>query len=125
MNNNYKNTNSISLANAENMIQAYKIEHGNDPDFLASEYFELASLQSIIKHPRCKGIRIYNGLKDNGETIQNRLIVAGIDENGKILITSGINYSNASAAAIGFGFLVSENVAGIAEHGQPCPPICN
>lgn len=39
------NPNYINLTSAEQMIQTYKSEHGNDADYLASEYFDLESLK--------------------------------------------------------------------------------
>jgi len=58
------NSNSISLNEVQSMIQSYHDIHGNDQDFLASEYFDLESLNFILTHPRFKGIRILNPIKN-------------------------------------------------------------
>ncbi|MBK8298636.1 MAG: hypothetical protein IPK91_15430 [Saprospiraceae bacterium] len=118
------NPNCINLTSAEQMIQSYKLEHGSDADFLASEYFDLESLKNILNHPRCKGIRIYNAIKTEGEKKQNRLIVMGIDENGKTLVHLKPNLLGISAASLGISVGFTEEVIGVAEHGRPCPPYC-
>ena len=56
-------TNNISLVEAQRMINEYKGLHGSDFDFLASEYFDLEFLKSLVNHPRCKGIRVFNAIK--------------------------------------------------------------
>lgn len=117
------NSKSISLNDIQAMVQMYKDQHGNDPDFLASEYFELESLNFILTHPRCKGIRIYNAIKNADGKSQNRLIIVGVDENGKTLLKSENQLSGVSAAGLGLvvgGF----DLTSAAEHGRPCPPDC-
>ncbi|MBK7736432.1 MAG: hypothetical protein IPI45_01510 [Saprospiraceae bacterium] len=106
------------------MIQAYKIDHATDSDFLASEYYNLEFLKSIINHPRCKGIRVFNAIKTEGEKKQNRLIVVGVDEHEKIIVPKNNNIAGVSAAGLGLSIGFVETVVGVAEHGRPCPPDC-
>ena len=106
------------------MIQTYKSEHGSDADFLASEYFDLEFLKSLVNHPRCKGIRVFNAIKTEGPNKQNRLIVVGVDENDKILVPKNNTISGLSAAGLGLSVGFVETVVGVAEHGRPCPPDC-
>lgn len=118
------NSNSISLNEVQSMIQSYHDIHGNDQDFLASEYFDLESLNFILTHPRCKGIRIFNAIKNSEGTMQNRLILVGIDENGKTLLKSGNQLAGISAAGLGLVVGFAGSLIAAAEHGQPCPPDC-
>lgn len=117
-------TNNISLVEAQRMINEYKGLHGSDFDFLASEYFDLEFLKSLVNHPRCKGIRVFNAIKTEGPNKQNRLIVVGVDENDKILVPKNNTISGLSAAGLGLSVGFVETVVGVAEHGRPCPPDC-
>ncbi len=117
-------SNSISLAYAQSMIDLYKQNHGSDSDYLASEYFDLEFLKSLVNHPRCKGIRVFNAIKTEGPNKQNRLIVVGVDENDKILVPKNNTISGLSAAGLGLSVGFVETVVGVAEHGRPCPPDC-
>lgn len=116
--------NNISLPDAQRMIEDYKYLHGTDSDFLASEYYNLEFLKSIINHPRCKGIRVFNAIKTEGEKKQNRLIVVGVDEHEKIIVPKNNNIAGVSAAGLGLSIGFVETVVGVAEHGRPCPPDC-
>ncbi|MBK7360104.1 MAG: hypothetical protein IPJ80_01735 [Saprospiraceae bacterium] len=116
--------NNISLPDAQRMIEDYKYLHGTDSDFLASEYYNLEFLKSIINHPRCKGIRVFNAIKTEGEKKQNRLIVVGVDEHEKIIVPKNNNIAGVSAAGLGLSLGFVETVVGVAEHGRPCPPDC-
>ncbi|MGB4970719.1 MAG: hypothetical protein WBO31_14385, partial [Saprospiraceae bacterium] len=67
----------------------------------------------------------FNGLKAEGDSKQNRLIVVGLDENGKTLVNMKMNLSGISAASLGMGIgFITDAINGIAEHGSPCPPYC-
>lgn len=124
MNTNKKNSLSgIDLLNE--MTSEHKRLHASDPDYLASEYFELDSLRFILDNPRCKGIRIFNGIKTEGDSKQVRLLIAGLDEKGKIIVQMNTNLTCISAAGLGMGIGFSGTAAAIAENGQPCPPYCN
>ncbi|MEI2695648.1 MAG: hypothetical protein V9E90_11305 [Saprospiraceae bacterium] len=121
---NQNNSNFIILSEVEKMIQLYKVEHASDSDYLASEYFDLEFLKSIISHPRCKGLRVFNAIKTEGTMKQNRLIVVGVDENDKIIVPKNNTISGISAAGLGLSIGFVETVVGVAEHGRPCPPDC-
>jgi len=123
MNNNLlSNSNALDLL--KEMTSEHKRLHASDVDYLASEYFDLDCIKSIIENPRCKGIRIYNGIKTDDNKKQVRLLIAGVDEKGKIILQLNKNLTNASALGLGFGIGIWATAAAIAENGQPCPPFC-
>lgn len=118
-----KNTNNkVNLQTLENMIELYKLNHGQDADYLASELFDMQSFNELLSHPKCKGIRIFNVIKENETGQQNRLVLVAVDENGKIILHQN-QIASVSAAAFGLGMFTTTVVA-VAEHGQPCPPDC-
>ncbi|MBK9220991.1 MAG: hypothetical protein IPO78_11215 [Saprospiraceae bacterium] len=123
-NNNEQKSKAIDFSVAQKMISDYKEVHGMDSDFLASEYYNLDDLRFILENPKCKGIRIFNCIKSEGDAPQNRLIIAGVDENGKIILNQQPALTGVSAAGLGFGMVFNNIVAAIAEHGSPCPPYC-
>lgn len=112
----------INLQELGQMIELYKEIHSKDSDYLASELFEAETLRSILSDPKCKGIRVFNVLKQDGLNRQNRLVLVGVDENGKIIIKNN-QLASASAATLGLG-ISNFVVTSVSEHGQPCPPDC-
>lgn len=114
--------NKISFQQLEQMIQLYKESHSQDADYLASEFFEAETLQLILADPKCKGVRVFNVLKQDGTEKQNRLVIVGVDEQGKIIIKNN-HLASVSAAILGLG-IGNFDVTSVAEHGRPCPPDC-
>jgi hypothetical protein len=79
-----------------------------------AEAYNKAAILEILKDPRSVGIRIYHGVKTGGKIDELRLIIVGVDAQGKDLyITRG----SAAAAQASGG-------EGGAEHGQ-CPTCQN
>jgi hypothetical protein len=77
-----------------------------------SEAFNKAALLDILKDPRSVGIRIYYGVKKGGKANEIRLILVGVDEQGKDLF---IAKGSPMAAQAGTDL-------GGAEFGQCYPP---
>lgn len=122
--NNNQSTNPNALDLLTKMTAEHKSLHASDADYLASEYFDLESIKTIIENPRCKGVRIFNGIKTEGDKKQVRLLVAGVDEKGKILLQFNSNLASISAVGLAMGIGTFGTAAAIAENGQPCPPYC-
>jgi len=83
----------ISLAEAKKRITSYKAKR---KDLLDAKYkdkdkkvlptcesFERDAIESLLKKPNCKGIRIYYGLKNDEEL---HAIIVGYDENNKDIL---------------------------------------
>ena len=79
-----------------------------------SEAFNKAALIDILKDPESVGIRIYYGLKKGDKRNEFRLILVGVNEQGKDLYIS--KSSSVTAAKIN-----GANLGG-AEFGQCSPP---
>jgi hypothetical protein len=79
-----------------------------------AEAFNKAAILDILKDPRSVGIRIYHGVKKGGKRDELRVILVGVDAQGKDLY---IKKGSAVAAQADPG-------EGGAEHGQ-CPTCQN
>ena len=108
-------------SDALKMIAEYKSEHSNDDGFLASEYFDVEALNRILSNPKCKGVRIFNAIQMLDGKKQNRLILIGVDENGKAILDYKTTFSAVSAAGIGSSVVLESTPL---ENGTPCPPMC-
>ena len=86
-------------------IQRYKDQYGREKDSLAqklpelnfttSEAFNKPALLEVLKDPRCVGIRIYYGVNNIDGKKGFRLVIVGVDEQGKDLyITRGSTLAN-------------------------------
>lgn len=121
-----QNLNSkISHSKALEMIEEYKSDHGNDQDFLASEYFDVEAIRNLIANPKCRGLRIYNySGRTNGKK-QNRLLIMAEDEKGKTIVNFRTCLSSVSVTSLGMSMcFLAAPPDGVAETGTPCPPIC-
>jgi hypothetical protein len=123
-NNNNRSLQPVNYSEMQKMINNYKQQHHSDPDFLASEYFDVEAIRALISNPKCKGIRVYNAIKDDNGEKQNRLIIMAEDENNKTLLTFNAGLSAVSVASLGASIGFIETVVGIVENGMPCPPMC-
>lgn len=56
-----------------------------DLGFTRSEAFNKRALVEVLKDPRCVGIRIYYGVKEKGKKGEFRVMIVGVDEQGKDL----------------------------------------
>ena len=54
-----------------------------------AEAFNKPAILSILKDPRCVGIRIYHGVKAGGKRNELRLILVGVDSQGNDLLNAG------------------------------------
>lgn len=115
------NKNPLYYSDALNMIAEYKQIHASDEGFLASEYFDVEAIHRILKNPRCKGIRIFNAVQMLEGKKQNRLILLGVDENGKAILNFKACLSAASVASVGASIVLESMPL---ENGTPCPPMC-
>ena len=111
----------LHYSEALKMIADYKSAHCEEPGFLASEYFDVEAIKRIIANPKCKGIRIFNAIKTEECKKQNRLIILGVDENGKAIINYKTNLSAVSVASLGSSIVLESTPL---ENGMPCPPMC-
>ncbi len=104
-------------------LEKFRAQYGVERDSLArkaptlsiptAEAFNKKALIEILKDPRCVGIRVYYGVKQGNKSNELRLILVGVDEQGKDLyITKG----NAAANQTGGGG------KGGTEYGQCTPP---
>lgn len=108
------------FSDAMNMIAEYVEKHKNDPDYLGSEYYDAEAIRRILSNPKCQGIRIFNAIRtDEDGQKQNRLILAGVDENNKIILDYKTSVSAVSAACIGSSIILERRPL---ENGIPCPP---
>ncbi len=121
INSNQSVTDKVYYSDALKMIADYKSVHVNDDGFLASEYFDVEALNRILANPKCMGIRIFNAIQMLEGKKQNRLIMIGVDENGKAILNYKTTFSAVSVANIG-GSMVFENSP--LENSTPCPPMC-
>ncbi|MFZ1255453.1 MAG: hypothetical protein WAR77_03830 [Saprospiraceae bacterium] len=117
-----QNVSPMNYSAAKEMINEYKNIHLNDSDFLQSEYFDREDLLSLLTNPKCKGLRIYNAIKSNEDSKQNRFIIMAEDENGKTILNTQSFSPGVSVLNLGMGFIGNE--AAILENGSPCPPLC-
>ena len=81
-----------------------------------SEAFNKQALIDILKNPKSVGIRIYYGLKPGPKNNEMRLILVGVDEQGRDLYVQG-GTGGAAAQA-------DSHDDGGEEYGQ-CNPPCN
>ena len=81
-----------------------------------SEAFNKKILVEIMKDPRCVGIRVYYGVLNTGKRDEFRLILVGVDEQGKDLYIDRKNELATQAPPGGFGG---------GEYGQCDPPCLN
>lgn len=119
------NSKSINFQTAQSMIDEYKKNHSLDSDYLASEYFDAETIRQLLSNPNCKGIRIYNSLKMDDGTLQNRFIIMAEDEKGKTILNFKTQLSAVSVAGLGASMGFGNPVVGIVENGTPCPPMCS
>ena len=105
-------------------IDQYRRSYGIDHDTLSqkvpnlylpySEAFNKMGLIDVLKDPRCVGIRVYYGaVGDRAKGSEFRLMIVGVDEQGKDLY---IKKGSKLAAQAG-----DEEVGGL-EYGQCTPP---
>jgi len=84
----------------EEKIKQYQADFKIDVDSLAKYYpslllpeaeaFNKRAILSLLKAPDCVGIRVYHGVKKGGRRDEVRVILVGVDSNGKdILISKG------------------------------------
>lgn len=105
-------------------LDKFKVQYGVERDTLArlaphlyipvSEAFNKKGLIDILKDPKSVGIRIYYGVKRNDKRNEFRLIMVGVDEQGKDLY-----YTEGSAVAT----QAPPGGKGGSEYGQ-CDPPC-
>lgn len=106
-------------------LDKFKVEYAVEREILSrtapdlyipvSEAFNKQALIDILKDPKSVGLRVYYGLKrgEKGQRNEFRLILVGVDEQGKDLY---INQGNAAATQAPPGG------KGGAEYGQCTPP---
>uniref|UniRef100_UPI00404A0358 hypothetical protein n=1 Tax=Flavobacterium sp. TaxID=239 RepID=UPI00404A0358 len=83
-----KNTGSIiSEADAKSLIRAFKIENVSQE---TSFFIGANNVQNILNQEGCIGIRIHNGYDATSQTYN--LILVGVDENERELLSAGIIY---------------------------------
>ena len=109
----------------EETIKAFRADYNTERDSLArreqglflpeSEAFNKPALLKLLKDPNCVGIRAYYGIKKGSKRNELRLILVGVDAQGKDIL---INKSSAIAADAG-----GSSQGGL-EYGQ-CPPCQN
>lgn len=98
----------ITLATAIAMTTRYRNQHPEQ--YPLSESFEIASIQNLLATPGAAFLRIYYGLKENGQ--MDAILVAADSENRDILPAT----ENTLAT--------TENDPVILEDGFRCPPAC-
>ena len=90
---------SINHFIPEATIKVYRGAFKTEQDSLAlrfpsllipdAEAFNKPALLEILKDPRCVGIRIYHGVKTGGKRNEIRVIIVGVDSEGKDILISG------------------------------------
>lgn len=70
----------ISLTEAAHLTENYRNEAGTSATI--AHYFGSNAIQAILDQENCVGIRIYYGLKDNGE---KQLVITGVNSAGNDL----------------------------------------
>lgn len=98
----------ISLATAIAMTERYRKDHPDN--FPLSESFELASIQRLITTPGAAFLRIYYGLKEDGQ--MDAILVVADKENRDILPAKTASLSPSNDGPV------------ILEDGFRCPPAC-
>jgi hypothetical protein len=115
------NKEPLYYSDALKMIAEYSQIHESDEDFLASEYYDAQAISRILSNPKCKGIRIFNAVQMLDGQKQNRMILIGVDENGKAILNFKAALSSASVASVGASIVLESMPL---ENGTPCPPMC-
>lgn len=98
----------ITLATAIAMTTRYRSQHPDN--YPLCETFELSSIQRLLATPGAAFLRIYYGLKENGQ--MDAILVVADSENRDILPTS----ENTLAS--------NETDPVILQDGFRCPPAC-
>jgi len=111
--------NVIPLSRAKQLKANFKEKKGQliNPKIPAtdvipdSETFNREAIDRLLALPGCVGIRIYTGMD---EEFKLRLILVGVDDQGKDLILQSSTTENLTAIAEGE----------VVEDGFRCPPYC-
>ena len=98
----------ISLEKAKEMIEAWQ---NQEPEAVKSFLYGRNIFEQLLQVPGCVGIRVFNGLDDNG---QQSLVFVPVGERNQNIL----NYSVTNAE----GIVVVE--APIADGGLKCPTYC-
>lgn len=97
----------ISLATAIAMTERYRNDHPEN--YPLSESFELASVQRLLSTPGAAFLRIYYGLKENGD--MDAILVVADKDNNDILPAEEDGSANSNGPVI-------------LEDSYRCPPVC-
>jgi hypothetical protein len=98
----------LSLEKAKEMIEAWQ---NQEPEAVKSFLYGRKVFEQLLQVPGCVGIRVFNGLNDNGH---QALVFVPVGERNQNIL----NYSITTPE----GIVVTE--APIADGGLPCPASC-
>ncbi len=101
---------TISLELAGQMTSAFQ---SDNPYKTYAWYFSKKAVGQLLAHERCVGIRIYGGLKQDG---QFSPVIFSVTSEGKDLVGGGLSKA------------VSDSTIGPMdpiEEAMPCPPFCD
>lgn len=84
--------------------------------FPISETFNKAAMLQALRDPKCVGLRTYYGIKNAGDHNEVRLIIVGVDAQGRDLYIAEGGLAAQSAAQVSGGRF------GGSEYGQCVPP---
>jgi len=96
----------ISLGDATQMTDAYRLEN---PDGPWGWYFGGEAIQSVLAQNAAVGLRIYGGLNQEG---QFSPVIFGVIANGDHITGSGLSKALTDSGVV------------ILEMAVPCPPYC-
>lgn len=98
----------ISLEKAKEMIEAWQ---NQEPEAVKSFLYGRKIFEQLLQVPGCMGIRVFNGINDNG---QQALVFVPVGERNQNIL----NYTVTTPE----GIVVVE--APVADNGFPCPADC-
>lgn len=107
--------NKISKSKARKWVNNYKKKHEKDKNFMSSMLFDKHIVLKMLKEDRCKGLRIYNALDEEGKL---HFVLVGTDAEGKNILPKSDEYMAKTVEEVEGGDPIMVN------DGLPCPTEC-
>jgi hypothetical protein len=107
--------NKISKSKARKWVNNYKKKHSKDKNFMSSMLFDKEIVLKMLKEDKCKGLRIYNALDEEGKL---HFVLVGTDANGNNILPNEDEYMAKTAQEVEGGDPIMIN------DGDPCPDNC-